>query len=92
VFYGLQLLVNRRGDAVIGWDGRGGRRSGHVAEAAYRPRNASWTPPIGLSSPRGDAGGLALALADNGSATAAWLFGPRRGTKGRIQARTNDVL
>ena len=34
VFYGLHLLVNRSGDAVIGWDGRGGRRSGHVAEAA----------------------------------------------------------
>lgn len=92
VFYGLQLLVNRSGDAVIGWDGRGGRRSGHVAEAAYRPRSSSWEPPVALSSPRGDAGGLALALADNGSATATWLFGPRRGTKSRIQARTNDVL
>jgi len=92
VFYGLHLLVNRSGDAVIGWDGRGGRRSGHVAEAAYRPRTASWGPPVGLSNPRGDSGGLALALADNGGATAAWLFGPRRGTRSRVQARTNEVL
>jgi hypothetical protein len=90
VFYGLQLEVNRAGDAVLGWDGRWGR-DGHVAQAAYRTRAGSWVPATTLSDPQGDAGGTAVGLAGDGTATAAWVFGPRMGTTGRIQASVYEV-
>ncbi len=86
VFYGLQLLVNRSGDAVVGWDGQGGRE--HDVEAAYRPRDGSWGPPTALSDVRGDALGLTLALDERGNATAAWLFARRFGADSRVQARS----
>lgn len=89
VFYGLQLEVNRAGDAVLGWDGRAG--DGHVAQAAYRTRAGSWVPATTLSDPRGDAGGTAVGLAGDGTATAAWVVGPRMGTTGRIQASVYEV-
>jgi hypothetical protein len=89
VFYGLQLEVNRAGDAVLGWDGRSG--DGHVAQAAYRTRAGSWVTATILSDPRGDAGGTTVGLAGDGTATAAWVVGPRRGTTGRIQASVYEV-
>lgn len=86
VFYGLQVLVDPAGDAVMGWDGQGpGDR--HVVRAAYRPHTSGWGGAVGLSDPRGDAGGLALALGGHGKATAAWLFGPSFRADQRIQAR-----
>jgi hypothetical protein len=91
VFYGLRLDVNRAGDAVVGWDGRWGR-DGHVAQAAYRSRAGSWVPATTLSDRRGDAAGTTVALAGDGTATAAWLFGRRTSSASRIQARTYDVL
>lgn len=90
VFYGLSVQVNLAGDTVVGWDAQ--HRRSHVEEAVYRPRTGSWGPVTSLSDPRGDAAGLAVALADDGSATAAWLFGKRRGTSSRIQVRTYEVL
>lgn len=90
VFYGLAVQVNLAGDTVVGWDAQ--HRRSHVAEAAYRPRAGSWGAVTALSDPRGDAAGTAVALADDGTATAAWLFGKRRGTSSRIQARTYEVL
>ena len=90
VFYDLQLVVNGAGDAVLGWDGRAG--DGHVAQAAYRSRGGSWTAASTLSDPQGDAAGLALCLAGNGTATAAWLFGPRAGSVSRIQARSYGAV
>lgn len=89
VFYGLQLEVNQAGDAVLGWDGRSG--DDHVAQAAYRTRAGSWVSATTLSDPRGDAGGTAVGLAGDGTATAAWVFGPRRGSTGRIQASIYEV-
>jgi hypothetical protein len=89
VFFELKLEVNRSGDAVVGWDGRAG--DGHVAQAAYRTRAGSWVPATTLSDPRGDAGGTAVAIADDGTATAAWVFGQRRSSIGRIQANLYEV-
>ena len=89
VFYGLQLEVNRAGDVVLGWDGRAG--DGHVAQAAYRTRAGSWVTATTLSDPRGDAGGTAVGLAGDGTATAAWVVGPRMGMTGRIQASVYEV-
>ncbi len=90
VFYGLSVHVNLAGDTVVGWDAQ--HRRSHVEEAVYRSRAGTWGPVTELSDSRGDAAGLAVALADDGSATAAWLFGKRRGTSSRIQARTYEVL
>ena len=86
VFYSLHVLVNRAGDAIIGWDGNG-NAGRHVVEAAYRPRSGSWEPATRLSDLRGDAGGLALTLGSDGSATAAWLFARDFKSNNRVQAR-----
>ena len=37
------------------------------------------------------AGGTAVGLAGDGTATAAWVVGPRLGTTGRIQASVYEV-
>ncbi|HSE09475.1 MAG TPA: hypothetical protein VLB29_12485 [Nocardioidaceae bacterium] len=86
VFYGLQLEVNLAGDAVVGWDGRSG--DDHLAQAAYRAHGGPWGPSTSLSDPRGDAGGAAVAIAGDGTATAAWVIGRPGSLAGRIQAST----
>ena len=90
VFYGLEIVVSGAGDAVIGWDGKA--RGAHVVQAAYRSRSGAWGPAASLSDRRGDAAGLAVAVADDGTATAVWLFGRRAGTASRVQARAYEVL
>lgn len=81
-YYLLHLEVNRAGDAVLGWDGGTDRRQ--VPQAAYRPRGGAWEPAITLSDPLGWGSGVAVGLAGDGTATAAW-----RGSG--IQARTYEV-
>jgi hypothetical protein len=86
VFYELQVVVNRAGDAVIGWNGQA-RAGRHTVQAAYRSRSGPWGPATALSSPQGDAGGIAVGLAGDGSATAAWAFARRNGAPSRVQTR-----
>lgn len=71
VFYGLRLLVNHAGDALMGWESVDGGH--HPVQAAYRPRSLDWGPVTRLSAARGDAWGT-LALGQDGDAVAAWAY------------------
>jgi hypothetical protein len=88
VYYGLHLLTNQAGDAVIGWDGNA-VGDHHVVRAAYRPRAGAWQAATTLSNPRGDAGGLAVALGDDGKVAAAWLYARDFRSDNRVQARSS---
>ncbi|HEU4512170.1 MAG TPA: hypothetical protein VFR87_03605 [Nocardioidaceae bacterium] len=73
VYYGLQLVVNRAGDALVAWDSvRGGD---HPIEAAYRSASGSWGPVSRVSAARGDAFLGALALTPGGDGLAVWNGG-----------------
>lgn len=81
-YYRLHLAVNRAGDAVLAWVGQA---DGHrVVQAAYRPRGGGWVPASTLSDPDGFKADSAVAIARDGTATAAWLGS-------NIQARTYEV-
>jgi hypothetical protein len=86
VFYGLEVVVNRAGDALLGWDSVSD--GDHPVEAVYRPRASGWGPVTRLSSAKGDSGGLALALEPDGDAVSAWLRSRGNGDEGWIQARS----
>ena len=73
VYYGLQLVVNRAGDALVAWDSvRGGD---HPIEAAYRPASGEWGPVSRVSAARGDAFLGSLALSPGGDGLAVWNGG-----------------
>lgn len=85
VFYGLRLVVNPAGDAVLGWQSVDGGH--HPVLAAYRPRSSGWGPATMLSAARGDAWG-AVALGRDGDAVAAWAStGDIEDLSARVQAR-----
>lgn len=73
VFYGMHVVVNRAGDALVAWDSvRGGD---HPIEAAYGARDGSWEPVTRISAARGDAFLGALGLTPDGDALAVWNGG-----------------
>lgn len=73
VYYGLQLVVNRAGDALVAWDSvRGGD---HPIEAAYRSGSGPWGPVSRVSAAQGDGFLGALALTPGGDGLAVWNGG-----------------
>jgi hypothetical protein len=73
VYYGMHVVVNRAGDALVAWDSvRGGD---HPVEAAYGSRDGSWGPVTRVSALRGDAFLGAVALRRDGDGLAVWNGG-----------------
>jgi hypothetical protein len=73
VYYGMHVVVNRAGDAMVAWDSvRGGD---HPVEAAYGARDGSWGPVTRVSALRGDAFLGAVALRRDGDGLAVWNAG-----------------
>lgn len=85
VFSGIALVVNRAGDAVLGWESSAG--GDHPVKAAYRRRSSGWGSVTSLSSVPGDAFGPALALDGAGNAVAVWSHARDISLRSRVQAR-----
>lgn len=88
VFHGLELVVNRAGDALIGWDAVAGDQ--HPVAAAYRPDGDSWGSPTTLS-PGADSGGLTLAIDPDGDTATVWLYRRDGSVRSRVQSRSFDA-
>ena len=76
---GARVVVNDLGGST-----KGVGTDHSVAQAAYRSREGVWEPAVTLLDPPGWGSGVAVGLAGDGTATAAW-----RGSG--IQARTHEV-
>lgn len=87
-YYGVDLAVNRRGDAVLTWQAYGQRDRDHPAQVAYRPRSSRWTPATALSPLRGDAFGPTVAILGGGDAVAGWAHQPDARPGVRAQVRS----
>jgi hypothetical protein len=76
---GTQVLVNRRGDALVTW-----RAKGRVQQlwARYKPAGRAWTQPIRVTPvgrpPRGE---FSAAVGDRGHVAIAWT------TRGQLHVR-----
>lgn len=73
VFFGLRLVVNARGDALVAWDTV--RDGDHPIRAAYRARDGQWGPVTRVSAADGDAFLGSLALTPRGEGLALWSGG-----------------
>ena len=89
VFDGITLVVNRAGDAVLGWGSSVG--GDHPVQAAYRRRSSGWGSVNALSSVSGDAFRPALALDGAGDAVAVWSHARDISSPPRVQARSLDA-
>jgi hypothetical protein len=87
VYYGMHVVVNRAGDALVAWDSvRGGD---HPVEAAYGARDGSWGPVTRVSAVGGDAFLGAVALRRDGDGLAVWNGGDLEDPdSSRVWART----
>lgn len=73
VFYGLEVVVNQKGDTVVGWTSVDNGH--HPVQAAYRSHAGSWGEPVDISAARGDSWGPASVLEGDGDAVAVWSRG-----------------
>jgi hypothetical protein len=67
------LAVNSRGDAVAAWlHDRPGGAECSVVQAVFKPAGGSWRRPVALNPTADAGGGVQVALANSGMATAVW--------------------
>lgn len=74
--YGLDVAMNRRGDALVVWHawlGHDPRLRGR-----YRPFGGPWAPPLRLTPPRNHPDSYTSVVAPNGDAGVAWMRATRR--------------
>jgi hypothetical protein len=73
-----QVLVNRRGDALVAW-----RAKGRVQQvwARYKPVGEAWTPPIRVTPAGSKMRNFVSGLSDSGHAAIAWT------TRGQLHVR-----
>jgi hypothetical protein len=73
IYYGLQVVANSAGDAVVTWDSVVG--DDHPIEAAHRRRDGTWGPVVRLSGDGVDGFLGAPAIAPDGDALVVWNAG-----------------
>jgi hypothetical protein len=87
VYYGMHLVVNRAGDALVAWDSV--RDDDHPVEAAYGAGDGEWGPVTRASATPGDAFLGALAVRRDGDGLVVWNAGELADPdSSRVWART----